>query len=372
MNKILLIGNSGIKRNGTDGQTVKVRLYLKKIQDEGFDVLFVDLESFSKHPISKLFQIKKYIEKCDRIVLLTAERGTRILVPFINYVNKKYRKPFVFPLIGLGVLHFYMKNLSKQQQLDFLVNKNYSICQRNVKWEKQLSKMTYILPETDELCDAYIHFLHLNNVYKLNNFRDFESIKTQIYSVNNPIKAIYLSRVWREKGIFDLLEVVGNINKNGIKIELDIFGSKNLNSYEDVAFNKFINENDEIKYHGPIDSSHVVSALSKYDIFIFPTRYTGEGTPGVISESLIAGVPVLTADFAQANLLLKDGCDSLFYKMFDKRDLEEKMMYIINNKEVLIKMREKAAESGKQYTYTFERDNFLHYVCGLDIEEKKI
>ena len=42
-NRILLIGNSGLKRNVSDGQTEKTRLYIKKIGDEGFNVEFIEL-----------------------------------------------------------------------------------------------------------------------------------------------------------------------------------------------------------------------------------------------------------------------------------------------------------------------------------------
>ena len=99
MNKILLIGNSGLKHHGEDGQTVKVRLYLKKMQDEGFEVQYVDLEGFSKHIFSILSKIRKGIKVCDRIVLISAMRGCKYLIPYINRHNKKYQKPFILPLI---------------------------------------------------------------------------------------------------------------------------------------------------------------------------------------------------------------------------------------------------------------------------------
>lgn len=44
--KICLIGNSGVRSNDKGGQTTKLRLYKKKIVDEGFDLTFVDLENF--------------------------------------------------------------------------------------------------------------------------------------------------------------------------------------------------------------------------------------------------------------------------------------------------------------------------------------
>ena len=94
----------------------------------------------------------------------------------------------------------------------------------------------------------------------------------------------------------------------------------------------------------------------------------GEGTPGAIVESLIAGTPVLTSNFPQAKYLLNDGKDSLFYEMFNKEELKNKLLYIINNRSVLESMSKEAFNSGKKYTYEYERKNFLKYVCG--VEEK--
>ena len=41
----------------------------------------------------------------------------------------------------------------------------------------------------------------------------------------------------------------------------------------------------------------MVQTLANYDLSVFPTRFIGEGTPGVIVESLLAGTPVLTSNF---------------------------------------------------------------------------
>ena len=89
-----------------------------------------------------------------------------------------------------------------------------------------------------------------------------------------------------------------------------------------------------------------------------------EGTPEVISESLIASTPVLSSNIPQAKLLMKDGVDSLFYKMGDKKDLENKILYLLQNQKVLGKMKEESKKSGERFLYKHERDTFLKYVCG--------
>lgn len=366
---ICLIGNSGLKKKRLDGQTAKVRLYLEKLKNEKIDFSFIDLELFIKHPLSILHKIKKEIKKCDRIVLLTAERGIKVLLPFINKCNKKKRIPFVVPLIGISTLHYAIDKLSIEEKNIFLTKCDFSMVKSPHNMAKQLSKITYILPENEMICKVFREFYRLNNIYPLNNFRDVLPINKR--RINTPyLKLIFISRVMTIKGIFDLLEVVAEINTFSQNIYLDIYGTLSLTRDEAVQFNAFLDKK-FIKYKGILPLEKVISVFSEYDLFVFPTRYYGEGTPGVIAESLLAGTPILTSDFPQAQFLLNNGIDSIFFKMFNKEDLKMKLGNIISNKDCLTKLREGALESGKKYTYEHERKSFLKYVCGIEEDKKK-
>lgn len=364
-NKILLIGNSGLKHHGVDGQTAKVRLYLKKVQDEGFEAEFVDLEGFLKHPLSVLHRIKRGIIECNRIVLISAKRGCKYLIPFINKWNKKFHKKFILPLVGTSVLHYSIDKLTNEQKEDFISNGNYELCLVDSRTKKQLEKIDFILPETDLVTNVFKGYYNLENVYTLNNFRDLTEKSVIKDDKTNSLNLVFLSRVMGEKGIFDLMDVVNNLSKK-YPITLDIYGHSCLNKEEKALFNKYLN--DTIKYCGIVDFNRVVHTISKYDLFVFPTRFVGEGTPGVIAESFIAGIPVLTSNFPQAKYLMNNGENSIFYKMFDKEDLRSKLLYVIENKNILAKLHEGAKASGKKYLYEAERNKFLKYVCGVDID----
>lgn len=363
--KILLIGNSGIINNYKDGQTTKLRLYKKTMEQEGCDVVFIDLERFFRRPFSILRQIKKQIRVCDRIVLISGERACKLLIPFINKHNKKCHKPFILPVVGSGVLHFSIDHLKDEEQVRFIVDGDYSLGKRQKKIEKELKKITYILPETELMKKVYSEYYHLDNCVILNNFRAFNE-KVDNHQISAPLKLVFLSRVMRLKGVFELLSAVKFVNKGGTKLTLDIYGDKGLTEDELNAFNDSLGE--DIIYKGSIDNGEAIQTLSKYDLFIFPTNAVYEGTPGVIAESLIAGTPVLSSSFPQAKYLLKDGYDSILFKMFDTDDLKEKLIYCISNKELLNNMRKNALESGKKYLYKHEREKFLKYVCGVEEE----
>lgn len=360
--KICLIGNSGILSQDKGGQTTKLRLYMKKIEDEGFELFFVDLERFFHHPFSIFRKIKKGIKECNRIVLLSGERACKLLIPYINRINKKYHKTFVLPVVGSGLLHYSIDHLSNEDVYKFFVKKDFSKAKTNNKIQKQLSLIDYILPETTLLHDVYKQFYGLKNCYVFNNFREFNS--SSEFKNDNNFRMIYLSRVMEIKGIFDLLNVFSKIKNDNVV--LDIYGSIELNKEEKELF--FSKVKDNINYCGVIDNDNVVNLLTKYDLFIFPTRAAYEGTPGVIAESLIAGTPILTSNFPNASSLLIDGYDSVFYEMFNMDDLKEKLEWCINNKDKIREMRNNCLESSKKFTYEYNRKDFLKYVCGVENE----
>ena len=362
--KILLIGNSGIKSNDTGGQTTKLRLYKEKIVAEGCELIFVDLENFFRKPFRIFKDIKTGIKACDRIVLISGERACKLLIPFINRHNKLNKKPFVLPLIGIGVLHFSIDHLSEKQKVDFLVNANYDLGKKCKRIQRELGKIDYILPENSLMEKVYREFYGLNNCYILNNFRDFDTKCGLRISQNNSNKIVYLSRVMREKGIFDILHVVKKINSNSPGFNLDIYGEMLLSKKDSEEFSSLLDE--RIQYKGIIKNSKVIETLSNYSLFVFPTKYLGEGTPGVIAESLIAGTPIITSNFPQAKYLLKDGFDSIFYEMFSEEDLYNKLYSCLNNDSVIKELQKNASKSGEKYLYRYQREVFLKYVCGLE------
>lgn len=365
---ILLIGNSGLKHSGADGQTTKVRLYCKKIVDEGFNLLFVDLESFRRRPFSTLFKIKKYIKICDRIVLITAERGSKILLPYIDFINRKYKKPFIFPLVGISVLHFAIGRLNDDDKKRFFEEKAYVLGKKDKKMVKELLRIDCIMPETPLLSDVYKEFYGLTNVLTLSNFRDDSILSHKKRFSDGQIRLIYLSRVTKTKGIFDLLETVIDINAKELIVTLDIYGECSLNDEEKKEFARLTNM-PNIVYHGPINNKDVVNTIAKYDLFVFPTIYYGEGMPGVIAESLISGTPILSSRFMQAPFLLENNKNSIFFEIGNKNDLKEKLLYIINNKTILDDMSKNALKTGKKFTYRHVKSVFLKYVCGEDNKE---
>lgn len=361
-NKILIIGNSGIKHHGTDGQTVKVRLYLDILRLEKIAFEFVDLENFKYRIPNVLLRIKKQLKVCSRVVLLTGQRGIKYLLPFIHKNNKR-RIPIVLPMIGCNVLNKFLYKFSEQEMCDFFTFKKK--VQPTKKDFNNINKIDLILPE-NEVVNNLLKFVFPDAKTKLlDNFRFFNKSDIQKKEDNGFLNLIYLSRVSQKKGILDLLSIVSELQEQGYKINLDIYGKTYFDDEERKTFaNYILREN--INYLGSFNPENSIRIISKYDLFVFPTNFRVEGTPGAVVESLLAGTPVLSSNYLNVLCLLTEGNDSLIFKQFDAESLKEKIIFAYKNRKILKEMSENCFDKSKRYTYEFNRKLFLKDVCGYE------
>ena len=144
-----------------------------------------------------------------------------------------------------------------------------------------------------------------------------------------------------------------------------------LNPEEKSRFYRCIENNKFIFYKGVLNPSDVISTLKKYDLFVFPTLYHGEGAPGVIIESFISGTPVLSSSFSQANDLISNQETGILFNINDQESLVSKLNWCIDNKRQIFNIGCNAQDKSKIYTREYNEKYFIDSVLGLDKEEKK-
>ncbi len=107
------------------------------------------------------------------------------------------------------------------------------------------------------------------------------------------LKIIFLSRVSREKNLDYAISVLRCVKR---QVAFDIYGPVENQDYWDECkiLIKALPSNIQVSYRGTVHSDQVVNIFSQYDVFLFPTG--GEAFGNVISESLLAGTPVLISD----------------------------------------------------------------------------
>lgn len=371
---ITIIGNKTDpnKTAPADGGRVRVGLYERILIEEFFDVHFIDLEGWKRKIFLLIKNVKKAVKNSDVILIMGGPRGARLLIYLCNFFNKNRKTRIVYSILGVGTIDKKINNLTPEASQTFLKGKEtYGI--KDKRMGKELSKINLVLAQNNVIANFYKTFYKLDNVNVMENFRYFldrPSLDKALITNKDKIYFVYYSRINDQKGIFDILEAFEKIQENESlksKWSLEIIGDIQLNDAELVKFNNSLNK--QIKYNGVISNNEALTILNKFDFLVFPTKYHGEGTPGVIIESFLAGTPVLVSRYSQATELINDGENGLIFELNNVDSLKEKVEYIMSLPvEEINNFKKHAYESGEKFTYYYNRKRFLTYITGKEIE----
>ena len=139
---------------------------------------------------------------------------------------------------------------------------------------------------------------------------------------DNLLTFLFLARVEKVKGIYEIIDSFQNLNKKFKNIQLNLAGTggelKNAKAY--VLDKKIEN----INFLGWVGGSQKAELLHNCDIFLLPT-YHGEGMPNCILEAMAVEKPIVTTAIGGVKDFFKDGKMGFLVKTKDTQDLEIKI-----------------------------------------------
>jgi len=149
-----------------------------------------------------------------------------------------------------------------------------------------------------------------------------------------------LGQVCIAKGIREILAAANRLPEN---VSIDVYGPLlDGLSPEDINFKN-------VKYKGIVAPDKVASLLVKYTALVFPTRYEGEGYPGVILEAYSVGVPVITTKFRAIPEIVDDS-SGILIEPGDIDELSNAMIELATNIEHLEKLRIGAIRRSEEFS----------------------
>lgn len=329
MKKIIIIGNYGNKSTTYGGQYTKtknVNEYL--VNYYGNRVVSINLYRYKyRFPII-LFQLVFCLIQAKSVIIMPAVNGLKKILPFTSILKKFLKYRLYYDVIG-GWLPGVLSN--------------------NDRLLGHASKLDGIFVETQTMVKL-LNDINLNNVYCVPNFslrqnNDKESSLTYRFM---EIKMMTFSRVNREKGISLAIDTINQYNSlNQEKIYLDIYGF--LDPEYKSEFMILLENNPFIKYAGPI-KNNVISVLSQYYGMLFPTFYPGEGFPGAVIESMIAGVPIIASNWKYNPEIIKHKYNGLIFDLNSSSGFYDCIKWSIENKDEFLSMRKNCINEAEKYT----------------------
>lgn len=306
------------------GVTVKNELIFNELSNN-FNINKFNTNVLKENKILGSINLIKFIikNKNNKGIIGVSSKSLIIILKILNLVpGFNFKSVHIF-VMG-GNLHTFIKNKNK---LIKLINK---------------TKVAYVE------CDGILKNLSdigIENCEVIPNFRKKPSLRKLNIPNNKILKGIFFSRINKEKGVDKIFIAI----ENKKDIEIDFYGE--IDSYYLDEFNENVKNSIACKYKGVIkpQNENIYSILSMYDFLIFPTRYEGEGVPGILIESKIAGLPVITTKWKYNGEIVNNLIDGIIIDNNSPNNILNAINLIKNDIDLRIKLRKNAFNNANKF-----------------------
>lgn len=198
--------------------------------------------------------------------------------------------------------------------------------------ERTLGKASAVVTLNEYHTDQLLRLCPgLKNVRAIPNFLEPEMmsglIDEPLGNAGDRLRLLFISRVAREKGVFDSIEATRMLRDRGIDVALTIAGTGD-DLEEAKALSAGHGLDDIIEFTGFVAGDDKVEAYRSSDVLLFPT-YWNEGFPYVLLEAMAAGLPIVSTTHGVMPHLLKDGVNGFLAEPRDPEALAEKIEKLV-------------------------------------------
>lgn len=353
--KILIINSDALfERDGEYFIHKNTGLFLDKLITKGYNIsLFHFKRKLSSNTVSN------YIIDKNKIRIFSVDRRkTKIGSHFHSFLSLiKHIKKFDFVYLFYPNALFYSVFIAKFFRIPYGIylrgEKNYKSTLSNYIY-RNAKFVTSISPAFTQ------HVLSVNKKsFTIKPMIDFNlsDISDKLpKDYNNHYSLLYIGRVERDKGVFELIEALSILKLNSkYSFKLNIVGNgQHFNEINDLISNHDLSES--VKLLGVItDKESIKEFYTEADIFILPSHH--EGFPRVLYEAMIFKVPIITTFVGSISYLMKDSYNCLKIEVNNADSIYEKLSYAMNNSNILSTITKNATKTVIDY---FETNNLSH------------
>ncbi len=150
---------------------------------------------------------------------------------------------------------------------------------------------------------------------------------------------------------------------------------KGVNTILKPVLNELIEEGYPIKMYFAdrqermIPYEDMCEYYSKIDLYICTSKE--EGTPNPVLESMACGIPIISTDVGIVGKVLGKKQSEFILKKRTKKCLKEKIIFLLNNLDIIDELRDENLKNVKQYTWKKQSNKFKKYFNEL-FEEREI
>lgn len=340
LKKIALVGVYGIGTDFTTGQAVKCYTLINWLKKEyGTDNIYiVNTYGWKKNPLKLFVFFLIGMINCRNIIIMPAQHGVKIFVPLVSRLNKIFHRSIHYIVIGGWLAEMLNEIPGLKKAAEYFDG----IYVETVSMKRKLQK------------------IGLKNVYYMPNSREYVARVTQKADWTLPLHVCTYSRVIKEKGIFDAIEICKRANTKLRKkvFHLDVYG-KIGKEFQD-EFDRSLRENEDIvTYNGCKNADETVETLSCYFALLFPTYYEGEGFAGTILDAFAAEIPIIANNWKYNEEIISDKKNGLIYPYRNLDIASQQLIELYKNKLLYQEIQKGCRESAIYYSTSRVMSEFI-------------
>jgi glycosyltransferase involved in cell wall biosynthesis len=364
-------------KTNTPGIGRLIHQQLQAMNHDAYDITAVCIETNSG-PITELPLYKNVLlpfnKQHFKLIDLIGKRIRHILFG-VSDAKKVYR--------NLRILFYALKNIRK---FDIIIVHNYPL---TAIWLQQLKtvfnpevKIIYYYHSSnlDWFLSIYPKLRYVSGIVTIagDQLKDIPScnilnnhVRKSIYQPKNDqskeLKIISTSNIDSNKGILHIIEAIKKLNKNGHRIQFDLYGkSKEIAYFNQVT--KAIEGIEYISYKGQVTNSDLMQILPNYDLMILFSQEV-EGNSMAMIESIVeARIPVVASAVGGNPLVLNNGRFGKIIRNYrDSSELYNTLLTFVHEPTLLSAYKTTIEQEADVYFSPQQSANslstFLHQIC---------
>jgi len=221
-----------------------------------------------------------------------------------------------------------------------------------LRWVLRMPQAVVVLAECEKT--AYRQFVPTTRVEVIPNAIDIQVSEAiaQRAITTAPLHVVYVGRLARTKGIFEILEAVRLLQDRGIAMTVTLAGD----GEEAQALQAMVARLDigaRVRFAGPVFGADKDRLWASADVFAFPTFHS-EGLPYALLECMAFGVVPVTTAVAAIPDVMQDGKHGYLIPAKDPPALADAIARLDADRAALQRMS-RASQQRIQEHYTLER-----------------
>ena len=321
MRKSFFIGPVNMNSHPKGGDQYKNRILFEILTSINNDISYIDTATIFGRLKLLWFLLLEKTGQIDKLVISASSISS---YKFINLLNQKTKRRTAYFVIGGALPEIIRKN-------DFHPSVYHDL-------KSIIVEGAFLQHKLGEL-----------NVTStvLPNFKYKKYNKAKKESSWESLKLVFVSRVTESKGVLTILEALNSLSRDCISCTF--FGPCDVELKEAISRNAFANYGGYLDFYSNPEESYC--KLAEYDTMVFPTKWHGEGFPGVFLDAFMVGLPVICSDWNMNSEVIQDGYNGIVLRENNAECLAEAINKIDTNRVWLNELSKNSKASFDQYDF---------------------